>query len=872
MHPAKFLQRGRAQTPTLSDAEKSEKLEALGIAIAEKRKEAIDARKASGIEDVWLSCEEAYLGIDDMNRAEFSNAKWAKPTSMSGPITYSSAKKDETRSNVFVPLTSRYVDGASSKLCEIILPIDDKAFKGESTPVPELVKQLENKTPLSALNGGQPIPKPPTEPAPPVPGQPPQPPQPPQEMTVADRTQMIIDAASKAAEKAETRIYDWMVESKYPAESRKVIKDAARIGVGILKGPIPEVKSYKAMSKAKGGLALQIMQEIKPVVRWVDPWNFFPADGCGENIHDGDGCCERDYLSSRKLKDLKKQEGYLKDQIDIVIEEGPGKVHLDGSNPADKKSKNRYEIWYYYGVLSREDLMLTNTISAEEEADKEEFHAIITLVNETVIRAIINPLDSGSFPYHVMSWRRRPGHWAGVGVSEQVLVPQRLVNAATRALLNNAGLSSGPQIIIDQLGITPADNSMTLYPGKIWYKTGESSSQNVRDSFLAVMIPSVEKEMQSIIQYGMRMAEEATSIPLVTQGQHGPTSPQTFGQAELQDNNALTWLRSIGYLYDDQITEPLVDALYEWLLLDPSVPDEEKGDFTFKCNGSSAMVERAIQEQTMMGLLGAAANPAFEIDPAKLMLEYLKSKRIDPRSVQLSDEDKAKRAQQQQPPAPVVQAAQIRAQADIQKLQMQGQIDGQMAHFAAMDDAKAASQDFQYKMQAIAQEAAHEQQLLTQGGTTPHIANATARMESAKITAMSRERQEQIKTDRDIAYIEKERQMAADNAQARHLERQDQMQLEMLKYATQQKISLETLKSQLAQTSMQEDTKRQLAQAQIALNQSENHQDRMVDVHKHNVDKRIDLHKHKTKLIADQAPPAPIEPAGKAPAGEAWQK
>ena len=47
------------------------RLDALGIAIAAKRKAAIDARRDSGIESVWMAAEEAYLCIDDQNRGDF---------------------------------------------------------------------------------------------------------------------------------------------------------------------------------------------------------------------------------------------------------------------------------------------------------------------------------------------------------------------------------------------------------------------------------------------------------------------------------------------------------------------------------------------------------------------------------------------------------------------------------------------------------------------------------------------------------------------------------------------------------------------------------------------------------------------------------
>jgi hypothetical protein len=500
-----------------------------------------------------------------------------------------------------------------------------------------------------------------------------------------------------------------------------------------------------------------------------------------------------------------------------------------------------YEVWYFYGDIKREKLKGIPGLKLDTfTEDREKIPVIVTLVNDSIIKVSLNPLDSGAFPYRTMSWSRRPGYWAGVGVAEIMSTPQRLVNAATRALLNNAGLSAGVQIIIDQMGVVPADNSWKLTPNKIWYKTGESMTQDVREAFHCEVIPSVQKEMMAIIEYGMRLAEESTGIPLVTQGQpQGPTSPQTFGEAEMQNNNSLTWLRSIGHGYDDQVQESLVDALYEWLLLDPDVPDEEKGEFEIDAQGSSALVERAIQEQTLLAMFSVAGNPAFNVDQGKLFTEYLRAKRLDPRRIQLTGAQIA--ARNAQPPVPPV---------EIQVEQMRGQ--------NALAVAKERTNTVLQQVQA---EAAHEQNMLQTGGTTPHMANAMARIHTAQIQAASRERSDQIHAQAELAYVEREREIARDNNIAAHQERQDKLQLAMLDYANKRNITLEQLKAELAKTSMQEQTKRQLAQAQIALTQSEGHQDRLVDVHKHH-----------TKLVSDQNPPAPIEPPGQAPAGESFAK
>lgn len=140
MHPSKFLGRdAKLEKASMSESEKQSRLKSIGAMVAGYRKEAIDERKVSGIEDVWMACEEAYIGIDDMNRSEYANAKWSKPTSMQGPVTTGRQVGVQTRSSAFVPLARRYADNAAAKLCEIVLPIDDMPFSLEATPVSDLV-------------------------------------------------------------------------------------------------------------------------------------------------------------------------------------------------------------------------------------------------------------------------------------------------------------------------------------------------------------------------------------------------------------------------------------------------------------------------------------------------------------------------------------------------------------------------------------------------------------------------------------------------------------------------------------------------------------------------------------------------------------
>jgi hypothetical protein len=454
----------------------------------------------------------------------------------------------------------------------------------------------------------------------------------------------------------------------------------------------------------------------------------------------------------------------------MVLEEGPQKRNTTGGDGGPdiekemRRAKGRYEVWYFYGALKREEIAVLEEAAgqrSEPGEDEDQVYAIVTLINDRAVRATINPLDSGSFPYHSVPWQRRSGQWAGMGVSEQLRTVQRIVNAATRALLNNAGKSAGSQIVVDRSSIIPADGQWMLTPDKIWWTTGDGAGRDIRTMFSAFEVPNVTEQMMKIIQYGMQLAEEATSIPLVTQGQSGETTPDTFGATQLQNTNANQLLRAIAYAFDDFVTEPVVRQFYEWLLLDPDVPSEEKGDFDIDAHGSIALVERAIQDQTIGQLGQAVANPAYGGDPKKWFKQMLRSKRLDPDDFTYTEEEQAKIDAQPPPGAPQVEAAKINADTQLKLGVMKQTADQQTVQ----------------SEERIAQAA----QAL-EGG---HVQNEQQRIQA-----------EQHRTLTEATVKLHELQMKHD--------------LALLEYANRRGISVDSAKVELARTAMQLKTERDL--------------------------------------------------------------
>lgn len=587
------------------------------ISLLAKRKEAITARQASGIEHEWQEDDEHYNGIDDANRqyqATYSSPgkRWA---------TNDNAPRDTGgRSVVFLNITAPYVDAASARVSDMLMPTDDRAWTIKPTPIPRL-----SPFDLEAIGGEEGI-------------------------------EAVIEQSKESAEGMQSEIDDCLVESNWHGEVRVVIEDSARIGSGVLKGPYPVKRTTRLVRRENGSVASVNVTEIKPGSRRIDPWDFYPDGSCGESVHNGSYTWEREYLSSRQVADMVGMPGYDKSAILAALKEGP-KTASEAPQPTDGRtvrSKDQFELWIFYGTCDADDLQ-TVGVSVEDETPKAS--AMAVLLNDRLIKCTLNVLDSGRFPYDILAWQRRSGLPWGTGVSRKIRTVQRILNGALRAMMDNSGLTAGPQIVIGN-GITPADSKWAITGRKLW--RAEEGVTDVRGAFFAFVPPSIQVEMMNIIEWAMRRAEDATGMPAMLQGIRGD-APETLGGMQMQNNNASSVLRRLAKRFDDYVTEPHITRYYEWMM-QHSEREEIKGDFQIDVRASSALVERDAQQQFLLTLLSVAKDPAYEVDPAKLMLELLKGQRYDPKRIRY-DPEKLEMLQDKRNPVEEAKAKLLQAQA-----------------------------------------------------------------------------------------------------------------------------------------------------------------------------------------------------------------
>lgn len=579
--------------------------------LLETRSEAISGRTASGIEVEWTEDEEHYQGIDDANR-RFHNA-----AGMSQPKQWAESDRSNaqspTRSVVFLNITRPYVDAASARISDMLMPTDDRSWVLKPTPIPRL-----SNGDIAMLGGPEAA------------------------QATIDAT---IEEAKEASARMQAQIDDHLVESQFNGELRKLIEDSARLGSGVIKGPYPVRREFKLAQRNEDGTVSRVnISEIRPGSKHVQPWNFFPDPACGDSIHNGAYTWEREYLSIRQLKEMLMMPGYDREELIAAMKEGPSPANARDAVDT-KRAEKQFEMWIFHGHCDTEQM---KALGVDYDGEEDKLPAMAVLINDRLVKLTQSVIDAGDFPYDVLAWQARPGMPWGMGVSRQIRTVQRILNGATRAMMDNAGESASPQVVYGN-GITPMGRGRN--GSREWRLEPDATIADVRAAINWFVTPSVQAEMMNIVNFAMKMAEDVTGMPAMLQGIRGD-APQTLGGMQMQNNNSTSVLRRLAKRFDDYVTRPHIGRYYDWMM-QYSDDDSIKGDYETEVRASSALVERDAQQQFLMQMLAAAKDPAYGLSPSKFAAELIKGQRLDIKSFQASEEEKAAAVAQ---PDPVEQA------------------------------------------------------------------------------------------------------------------------------------------------------------------------------------------------------------------------
>lgn len=623
--------------------------------LAMRLREAMSARETSGIEEIWIEDDDQFNGYDELNH----------PRLIKEPSDRTNKKKGK-RSTIYLNITKPKTKSAVSRVQEMLVPHDDRPWEIGPTPVPELARAAAGEdTRMIMLADGR-------------------------EETAERVAKATIAMAQRSSERMANQIEDWFVEGSVYEQMRRVIKDAGRLGTGVLKGPFPVERRDTKWSVQSGVSRLDIVKRIAPTSKRISVWDLFPDPSCGDDIHAGGYIYERDYLTARKLRELARLPGYDRQAIAEILQAGPMRKARYDRHFREKDGETQgfdaqvFEVFYYYGDIPPEDLIacgydIQGLLDAAEPDLREEQQELamqlatvsvtVTVVNDRIVRVSQNPLETGEFPFDLFVWEPVEGQPWGRGVPRQMQPAQKILVSSSRAMLENAGMSAGPQVVTRKGVIEPWDGSYEITGRKGWDWVPSDEDQridDVRKVFGIFTIPSAQKELQAIIDFSLKMADELTNLPLLLQGMMG-SAPDTVGGMEMLEANASSPLKDIAKQFDDGVIVRHLKRYYAWGMQDPNVPEDAKGDMQVKARGATALIMRERAGVFLTQAANLSKDPAYRISPPKLFAEYARSQKYDPTRIQYDDDEwrelQEQQAQQGAPVDPRIQAAQITAQA-----------------------------------------------------------------------------------------------------------------------------------------------------------------------------------------------------------------
>lgn len=644
------------------------KLDAFAEANLKTRAEAIEFRAACGVERRWRLSEKLYdyaSGETDPTFMDYVSGEAVVKT------------KGPKRSRVTMNIIRGRCETAEGRFSDTMLPVDDRNWALKITPNPEMEAMQDDDRP--AMQEGMPITDKSGQPA-----------------KMADVAQDMRTRAEKAMSLMEREVDDQLTECDYNGECRDMIAKAVKLGTGILKGP-SVVKSTKrkweplrdidpATGKEMVIHQLKTSENNQPASKSLDPWNVYPSPDCRDDIRRASYVWEKDVIRPREVRDLIGLPDYNEDQLRKVLEEAPVRTSVATDNRSNSYRThadhlNRgglYEIWEYHGDVSAEDLALLGCECPNEKS----VSACVVYINDRPVKAKLNTLDTGDLPYVFFQWTRVSDEPWGIGIPYIMMWTQRVIDAAWRASMDNAGDSSGTQIAI--MGLEPMDQKWEIGGKRLWVPDGATEIDDVRKCFAQFQITNQQEPLQRIIELALRFADLETSIPTIFSGEMQEI-PETLGATNIVVDSANVSLRNRIKRYDDCVTRPHLRMYYDWNMQYGKNP-EIKGDYDVDPRGVKVLYEKDQQAQLLLQVFSLKADPDInrKTDWDKAIEQFYSSRRLnilkDDAAMQAADQ-----AAQQQPQQvnPALEVAQVRVEGEMQKAQLVQQSDMAELEFKA---------------------------------------------------------------------------------------------------------------------------------------------------------------------------------------------
>ena len=417
---------------------------------------------------------------------------------------------------------------------------------------------------------------------------------------------ITYEPAKRAAQLMEKKMHDQLEQTNADKHLRSAAFECALFGTGIIKGPFAQDKEYPRWDKEGN---YDPLFETIPKLEYVSIWDMYP-DPDARAMNDAEYTVQRHRLSRTQLRNLKKRPHFREESIELAIEYGPDYVREYWEDALEDHTQTgtieRYEVLEYWGILDSELAEAAEVDIPKELQDHDQIEVNAWICNGQILRLVLNPFTPTRIPYCAVPYELNPYGLFGIGVAENMMDTQLLMNGFMRMSVDNAALSGNLLIEIDETNLVPGQD-LSVYPGKVFRRQGGPGPGS---AIHGTKFPNVSNELLQMFDKARQLSDESTGIPSFSHGETGVTGVgRTASGMSMLMGAAAQGIKTVVRNVDDYLLSPLGQALFAFNMQFLFNEEFANGDLEVKSRGTESLMRNEIRSQRLLQFMQMTQNP-----------------------------------------------------------------------------------------------------------------------------------------------------------------------------------------------------------------------------------------------------------------------
>lgn len=431
--------------------------------------------------------------------------------------------------------------------------------------------------------------------------------------------QRVMEAARAEADRAEVAVEDILVEGGWLDALDAFVDDLTTFKTAFLKGPVVRMVPTLAWQDGPEGPTPVTTVKAKVTFERGDPFMMYPVPWA-RSVHDAP-LIERHKLSRAALSALIGVDGYSEDAIRSVLDKhGSGglrewlnidttRADAEGAESGSEQKSDLIDALQYWGSVSGKMLREWGMGPEEVQDEAKEYEVEAWLIGEWVIKAVINPDPLFRRPYYTDGFNRVPGAFWHESLYDVIRDCVDMCNGAARALANNLGISSGPQVVINVDRLPQGAELTELYPWKIHQVTNDPMGSSAAP--VSFFQPSSNAaELMGVYERFSNLADEMSGIPKYMAGfgtAEGGAGRTASGMSMMMGNAAKTIKQLLNSL-DLNVISKSVERTFQWAL-QYQAGFKFSGDLQIRARGATSLIAKEAAQMRITEFLARTGNP-----------------------------------------------------------------------------------------------------------------------------------------------------------------------------------------------------------------------------------------------------------------------